>query len=67
MTLNNSNNILINDTFNNSYLTINSILTVENKNKNVKINLFIFENDINNNLINSNVDRLIKLENILIS
>ena len=67
MTLNNSNNILINDTFNNSYLSINSILTVENKNKNVKINLFIFENDINNNLINSNVDRLIKLENILIS
>ena len=42
MTLNNSNNILINDTFNNSYLSINSILTVENKNKNVKINLFIF-------------------------
>ena len=65
MTLNNSNNILINDTFNNSYLTINSILTVENKNKNVKINLFIFENDINNNLINSNVDRLIKLDNNL--
>ena len=65
MTLNNSNNILINDTFNNSYLSINSILTVENKNKNVKINLFIFENDINNNLINSNVDRLIKLDNNL--
>ena len=65
MTLNNSNNILINDTFNNSNLTINSILIVENKNKNVKINLFIFENDINNNLINSNVDRLIKLDNNL--
>ena len=65
MTLNNSNNILIIDTFNNSNLTINSILIVENKNKNVKINLFIFENDINNNLINSNVDRLIKLDNNL--
>ena len=65
MTLNNSNNILINDIFNNIFLKINSILTVENKNKNVKINLFIFENDIINNLINSNVDRLIKLDNNL--
>ena len=62
ITLNNSSNYLINDTFNNSYSTINSILTVENKNKKSE-NKFTFENEISYKFMKSNLNKLINLDN----
>ena len=62
ITLNNSSNYLVNDTFNNSYSTINSILTVENKKKKFE-NKFIFENETSYKFMKSNLDKLIYLDN----